>query len=60
MPRRKEEENYAELGEKDCWHSYGLQELAPSQFSSVVGKILSGQYTLIVVGSEKPATTGVN
>ncbi len=60
MPRRKEEENYAELGEKDCWHSYGLQVLGPSQFSSVVGKILSGQYTLIVVGSEKPATPGVN
>ena len=60
MPRRKEEEDYAELGEKDCWHSYGLQVLAPSKFSSVVGKILDGPYTLVVAGDEKPATQRVN
>ncbi len=47
MPKRKEEQKFAELGEKDCWHSYGLQVLSPTKFSSVVGKILRGHYMLI-------------
>lgn len=47
MPKRKEDQKFAELGEKDCWHSYGLQVLSPNKFSSVVGKILRGHYSLI-------------
>jgi hypothetical protein len=50
MPRRKEAEKFAVLGEKDCWHSYGLQALAPKKFTAVVGKILKGQHTLIRSG----------
>lgn len=47
MPKRKEEQKFARLGEKDCWHSYGLQVLTPSKFGNVVGKILRGRYLLI-------------
>jgi hypothetical protein len=60
MPRRKEEDNYAETGEKDCWHSYSLQVLTPSKFSSVVEKILAGQHTLIVTRLDKPAVPRVS
>ena len=47
MPKRKENQKFANLGEKDCWHSYGLQMLTPTKFSHVVGKILRGRYVLI-------------
>ncbi len=47
MPKRKSPQNFAMLGEKDCWHSYSLQMLAPSKFNKVVGKILRGSYSLI-------------
>ncbi|MFZ5981221.1 MAG: hypothetical protein ACOYVF_11380 [Candidatus Zixiibacteriota bacterium] len=47
MPKRKEAEEFAAVGEKDYWHLYGLQMLAPNKFVSVVGKVLSGKYTLI-------------
>jgi len=47
MPRRKEAEQYAVVGEKDCWHLYGLQALAPSKFALVVGNVLKGRYWLI-------------
>jgi hypothetical protein len=47
MPKRKEGPRFAAMGEKDCWHSYGLQVLSPSKFSFVVGKILRGRYVLI-------------
>ncbi|UCG62046.1 MAG: hypothetical protein JSV52_01775 [Candidatus Zixiibacteriota bacterium] len=60
MPRRKEDDNYADIGEKDCWHSYSLQVLTPSKFSSVVEKILSGQYTLILTKLDKPVSSRVN
>ena len=60
MPRRKEDDEYAELGEKDCWHSYGLQVLSPSKFSSVVGKILTGKYTLIVARLDRSVASRVN
>lgn len=60
MPRRKEEDEYAELGEKDCWHSYSLQMLTPSKFSSVVGKILTGKYTLIVARLDRSVASRVN
>ncbi|MBD3333285.1 hypothetical protein GF356_10585 [candidate division GN15 bacterium] len=47
MPKRKAEIEYAKLGNKDCWHSFGLQALAPNKFASVVGKILRGRYSLV-------------
>lgn len=47
MPKRKENQEFASMGEKDCWHSYGLQMLPPTKFSHVVGKILRGRYVLI-------------
>ena len=47
MPKRKENEKFARLGKKDCWHSYSLQMLTPSKFNKVVGSILRGQYILI-------------
>ncbi len=47
MPKRKEREQYAELGKKDCWHTYGLQILSTNKFANVVTSILNGRYTLI-------------
>ncbi len=47
MPKRREEQKFAPLGEKDCWHPYGLQILSPSKFATVVGKIIRGKYNLI-------------
>ena len=47
MPKRKSPQKFAELGEKDCWHTYSLQMLAPAKFNKVVGKILRGSYSLI-------------
>jgi hypothetical protein len=60
MPRRKRDDDFAQLGEKDCWHSYSLQMLSPTKFSSVVGKILDGQYSLIVTKLEKSVASRVN
>ena len=56
MPKRKEAEEFAAIGEKDYWHLYGLQVLAPNKFAAVVGKILNGQYTLINSNLNKKAT----
>jgi len=47
MPKSKDDKQFASLGEKDCWHPYGLQVLSPRKFSTVVGKILRGNYMLI-------------
>lgn len=47
MPKRKGNQKFAKLGEKDCWHSYGLQVLTPSRFTKVVSSILKGRYVLI-------------
>lgn len=47
MPKRKETEQFAKLGEKDSWNLYGLQALSPNKFAIVVGKILKGQYAVI-------------
>ena len=57
MPKRKQAENYAAVGEKDCWHLYGLQVLTPNKFSDVVGKILQGRYNLIGPGVSRRSTT---
>jgi hypothetical protein len=59
MPKRKEAEQFADLGEKDCWHLYGLQVLSPSKFASVVGKILNGRYMLVNPGTQKKNTTSL-
>ncbi len=56
MPKRKEPEKFALKGDKDCWHPYSLQVLSPSKFSVVVGKILGGQYGLLVSRAGKRAT----
>ncbi|MCK4606258.1 MAG: hypothetical protein KAU35_03065 [candidate division Zixibacteria bacterium] len=47
MPKRKGKQKFAKLGEKDCWHLYGLQVLTPTKFTRVVEKILQGRYALI-------------
>ena len=47
MPKRKEAERFAVLGEKDCWHLYGLQELSPNKFASVVSNVLTGRFILV-------------
>ncbi|MFH2035032.1 MAG: hypothetical protein ABIJ45_01415 [Candidatus Zixiibacteriota bacterium] len=47
MPPRKEAEQFADVGVKDCWHPYGLQGLSPEKFGEVVSLILSGKYDLL-------------
>ncbi len=47
MPKRKEAEKFAILGEKDCWQLYGLQGLAPNKFAQVVTKVLAGRFILV-------------
>jgi len=47
MPKRKENEHFALLGKKDCWHTYGLQVLSTQKFARVVTSILNGRHTLI-------------
>ncbi|MEE8575904.1 MAG: hypothetical protein V3T31_01495 [candidate division Zixibacteria bacterium] len=59
MPRRKEDEKFAPLGEKNCWHLYGLQTLTPNQFAKVVGQILGGRFSLVNPGlKSKPSVKG--
>ena len=60
MPKRKEEEQFASLGEKESWHAYSLQMLQPAKFSLVVGNILKGNYTLIVTRLQKDMSTKPN
>lgn len=33
--------------QKDAWHLYGLQALAPQKFAEIVNKILSGRDLVI-------------
>lgn len=47
MPKRKEAEKFAILGEKDCWQLYGLQGLAPNKFAQVVTQVLAGRFVLV-------------
>ena len=56
MPKRKEAERFAVLGEKDCWQLYGLQGLPPKKFASVVTNVLAGRYILVNTREEgKPS-----
>lgn len=59
MPKRKKVEEYAVLGNKDCWQLYGLQVLSPSKFAAVVGKVLSGKYSLTNVPRGSKPTKSV-
>jgi hypothetical protein len=47
MPPRKEAEQFADVGIKDCWHPYGLQSLSPEKFGKIVTRILSGKFSLL-------------
>ncbi len=47
MPLRKEEEDFARVGVKDCWHPYGLQGLSPDKFAVVASQILKGDFNLL-------------
>ncbi|PKK82905.1 MAG: hypothetical protein CVT49_11380 [candidate division Zixibacteria bacterium HGW-Zixibacteria-1] len=47
MPPRKEAEEFAAVGVKDCWHPYGLQDLSPDKFVKVVTRILAGKFELL-------------
>lgn len=33
--------------EKDAWHLYGLQQLAPQKFADIVNRILNGRDLVI-------------
>ena len=47
MPPRKEAEEFAKVGTKDCWHPYGLQGLSPEKFGNIVTRILKGNFDLL-------------
>jgi hypothetical protein len=47
MPARKDVEKYASMGNKDCWHPYGLQGLNPEKFALVASRILKGSFNLL-------------
>lgn len=47
MPLRKEAEDFARVGVKDCWHPYGLQGLSPDKFAVVASRILRGDFDLL-------------
>ena len=47
MPRKKRDEDYAPVGEKDIWHPYDLQQLVQRNFIKVVNKIIQGDYALM-------------
>ena len=48
MPKRKDKEEFAPIGKKESWHAYSLQMLSSSKFTSVVGEILKGNYSLVL------------
>ena len=43
---------------KTVWHPLSLQQLAPSQFTLVVNRILSGRYSLIAETLAEAALDG--
>jgi len=60
MPKRKEEEKFAPLGEKQSWHAYSLQMLNASKFTAVVGKILKGNYSLVLTKKSEDTNQSIN
>ncbi len=47
MPRRKQNEQFAPILEKDLWHPYELQSLVSRKFVTIVNKILKGEYSML-------------
>jgi hypothetical protein len=47
MPKRKEDVRFAERGEKELWHPYGLQGLSSDRFANVVNRILHGKFVML-------------
>lgn len=60
MPKRKEEEKFAPLGEKESWHAYSLQMLHASKFTIVVGEILKGNYSLVITKGTEEQNQRIN
>jgi len=53
MHPRKEAEQFADVGIKDCWHPYSLQGLSPDKFVKVVTRILAGKFDLLELKWDK-------
>lgn len=47
MPRRKEREEFATIGEKDIWHPYELQSLPMRKFVKIIDKILRRDFVML-------------
>jgi hypothetical protein len=47
MPRRKQNEQFAPIQEKDLWHPYELQSLVTRKFIVIVDRILRGDYAML-------------
>lgn len=47
MPKRKKAIQYAQKGQKELWHPYGLQGLSTDKFTRVVNRILGGRFMLL-------------
>lgn len=47
MPRRKEREEFATIGEKEIWHPYELQSLPMRKFIQIIDKILQRDYLML-------------
>lgn len=47
MPKRKKAIKFADRGEKELWHPYGLQGLSTDQFAQVVNRILRGRFHML-------------
>jgi hypothetical protein len=45
--KKKEPVHKTTETEKETWPLYSLQQLTPSRFTDVVGKILKGTYSLV-------------
>jgi len=46
---KKEKEEFAQIGRKDQWNPYALQNLDIEKFRRVVDEILNGGFTLVQV-----------
>ncbi len=53
MPRRKKEPETNKNAPREVWPLYSLQQLTPSRFTEVVGKILRGTYSLVLTKIRK-------
>ena len=54
MPKRKEAIKYANKGQKELWHPYGLQGLTTDKFAHVVDRILRGRFVLLNIRVSPP------